>query len=125
MTLVPAVHTSSVLEHDTSVYLGEPTGFIVRMEDGDVFYFAGDTAVFGDMRLIAEMYAPRIAFLPIGGHFTLGPEGAARAAGEAGAGQAWAPCHVVSKAGVEGRAGSCVLRWCYGRFCQRRSTPGT
>lgn len=81
VTLVPAVHTSSVLEHDTSVYLGEPTGFIVRMEDGDVFYFAGDTAVFGDMRLIAEMYAPRIAFLPIGGHFTMGPDGAARAAG--------------------------------------------
>ncbi len=80
VTMVPAVHSSSVVEQDTTVYLGEPAGFVVRMEDGDVFYFAGDTAVFGDMRLIAEMYAPRIAFLPIGGYFTMGPDGAARAA---------------------------------------------
>jgi L-ascorbate metabolism protein UlaG (beta-lactamase superfamily) len=36
--------------------------------------------VFGDMKLIAEMYAPAIAFLPIGDHFTMGPEGAAVAA---------------------------------------------
>ena len=42
-------------------------------------YFAGDTAVFGDMRLIREMHAPEIAFLPIGDRFTMGPEGAALA----------------------------------------------
>jgi L-ascorbate metabolism protein UlaG (beta-lactamase superfamily) len=80
ITMVPAVHTSSVVENDTNVYLGEPAGFVVRMEDGKVFYFAGDTAAFGDMRLIAEMHAPQIGFLPIGGHFTMGPEGAAVAA---------------------------------------------
>ncbi len=80
VTMVPAIHTSSIVEQGTTVYLGEPAGFVVRMEDDDVFYFAGDTAVFGDMRLIAEMHAPRIAFLPIGGHFTMGPDGAARAA---------------------------------------------
>jgi L-ascorbate metabolism protein UlaG (beta-lactamase superfamily) len=80
VTMVPAVHTSSTVEDDTSVYLGVPVGFVVRMEDGQTFYFAGDTAVFGDMKLIAEMYSPRIAFLPIGDHFTMGPEGAAMAA---------------------------------------------
>jgi L-ascorbate metabolism protein UlaG (beta-lactamase superfamily) len=80
VSMVPAVHTSSVVENDTSVYLGEPAGFVVRTEDKEAFYFAGDTAVFGDMRLIAEMHAPRIGFLPIGGHFTMGPEGAALAA---------------------------------------------
>jgi L-ascorbate metabolism protein UlaG (beta-lactamase superfamily) len=80
VTMVPAVHTSSIVEDDTTVYLGVPVGFVVRTEDGHAFYFAGDTAVFGDMRLIAEMHAPQIAFLPIGGHFTMGPEGAAIAA---------------------------------------------
>ena len=80
VSMVSAVHTSSVVENDNSVYLGEPTGFVVRMEDDRAFYFAGDTAVFGDMRLIAEMYKPEIAFLPIGDHFTMGPEGAALAA---------------------------------------------
>jgi L-ascorbate metabolism protein UlaG (beta-lactamase superfamily) len=80
ITMVPAVHTSSVVENDTNVYLGQPAGFVVRMEDGQALYFAGDTAVFGDMRLIAEMHAPQIAFLPIGDHFTMGPQAAAIAA---------------------------------------------
>jgi L-ascorbate metabolism protein UlaG (beta-lactamase superfamily) len=80
VTMVPAVHTSSTVENDTTVYLGVPVGFVVRMEDGQAFYFAGDTAVFGDMRLIAELHAPQIGFLPIGDHFTMGPEGAAVAA---------------------------------------------
>ncbi|MDQ3349578.1 MAG: metal-dependent hydrolase [Acidobacteriota bacterium] len=80
VSMVPAVHTSSVVENDTTVYLGEPAGFVVRTEDNEAFYFAGDTAVFGDMRLIAEMHAPGIGFLPIGDHFTMGPEGAALAA---------------------------------------------
>jgi L-ascorbate metabolism protein UlaG (beta-lactamase superfamily) len=80
VTMVPAIHSSSVVENDTTVYLGNPAGFVVRMENGESFYFAGDTALFGDMRLIAEMHAPRIAFLPIGDHFTMGPEGAAVAA---------------------------------------------
>ena len=61
------------------MYLGEPTGFVVRLEDGRAFYFAGDTALFGDMRLIGEMYTPEIAFLPIGDHYTMGPDAAARA----------------------------------------------
>jgi len=80
ITMVPAIHSSSVVENDTTVYLGEPAGFVVRMEDDRSFYFAGDTALFGDMRLIAEMHAPEIAFLPIGDHFTMDPAAAARAA---------------------------------------------
>jgi L-ascorbate metabolism protein UlaG (beta-lactamase superfamily) len=80
ISMVPAVHSSSVVENDTSVYLGEPAGFVVQTEDERSFYFAGDTALFGDMRLIAEMYAPQIAFLPIGDHFTMDPQAAALAA---------------------------------------------
>lgn len=63
-----------------SVYLGEPAGFVIELEDGQRVYFAGDTDVFGDMALIGQMHRPQVAFLPIGGHYTMGPEGAARAA---------------------------------------------
>lgn len=80
VTMVPAIHTSSVVENETPMYLGSPAGFVVRMENEQTFYFAGDTALFGDMRLIAEMHAPQIAFLPIGDHFTMGPEAASLAA---------------------------------------------
>ena len=80
ISMTPAVHTSRVVENDTTVYLGVPTGFVVKMENERAFYFAGDTALFGDMELIREMHGPEIAFLPIGGHYTMGPEGAARAA---------------------------------------------
>ncbi len=80
ITMTPAVHTSSIVENDTTVYLGLAAGFVVRTEDQRSFYFAGDTALFGDMRLIAELHKPEIAFLPIGDHFTMGPEAAALAA---------------------------------------------
>jgi L-ascorbate metabolism protein UlaG (beta-lactamase superfamily) len=80
ITMTPAVHTSSVTENDTTVYLGVAAGFVVKTEDGRSFYFAGDTALFGDMRLIADLHKPEIAFLPIGDHFTMGPEAASLAA---------------------------------------------
>jgi L-ascorbate metabolism protein UlaG (beta-lactamase superfamily) len=79
VSMTAAVHSSSVTEDGKVIYLGDPTGFVVRLEDGRAVYFAGDTALFGDMRLIRELYAPEIAFLPIGDHFTMGPEAAARA----------------------------------------------
>jgi L-ascorbate metabolism protein UlaG (beta-lactamase superfamily) len=79
ITMVNAVHTSSVLEDGRLVYLGNPAGFVVKFEDGLTIYFAGDTDIFGDMRLIAELYRPTIGFLPIGDRFTMGPATAARA----------------------------------------------
>jgi L-ascorbate metabolism protein UlaG (beta-lactamase superfamily) len=79
ITMVPAFHSSSIVEDGRIVYLGEPCGYVIRFEDGQTIYFSGDTAVFGDMRLIAEMYHPQIAFLPIGDHYTMGPAGAAKA----------------------------------------------
>jgi L-ascorbate metabolism protein UlaG (beta-lactamase superfamily) len=80
ISMTSAVHTSSVADDGEIRAVGVATGFVVRLEDSRSIYFAGDTAVFGDMRLIAEMYAPEIAFLPIGGHYTMDPAGAARAA---------------------------------------------
>jgi len=52
----------------------------LTIADGPVLYHAGDTAVFGDMNLIRELYRPQVAMLPIGGHFTMGPREAALAA---------------------------------------------
>jgi L-ascorbate metabolism protein UlaG (beta-lactamase superfamily) len=69
---------------ETTLYLGEPVGFVVELENGFRFYFAGDTDVFSDMQLIREMYQPEVAFLPIGGHYTMGPKGAALAVGYLG-----------------------------------------
>ena len=64
---------------ETTLYLGEPAGFVVELENGFRFYHAGDTTVFGDMRLIGELYKPELAILPSGGHFTMGPREAALA----------------------------------------------
>ncbi|MBF8289527.1 MAG: metal-dependent hydrolase [Chloroflexi bacterium] len=64
---------------ETTLYLGEPVGFVVELEDGTRIYFAGDTNVFSDMRLIADLYKPDLAMLPIGGHYTMGPLEAALA----------------------------------------------
>ena len=79
ISMTPAVHTSSVDDDGKTPYVGVATGFVVRLEDGRALYFAGDTALFGDMRLIKELYAPEIAFLPIGDHYTMGPAAAAKA----------------------------------------------
>jgi L-ascorbate metabolism protein UlaG (beta-lactamase superfamily) len=73
-TLVNAFHSSSSEEGD---YTGESCGIVIRLEDGTTVYFAGDTCVFGDMALIARIYAPTVAVLPIGDHFTMGPREAA------------------------------------------------
>ncbi|HET7698818.1 MAG TPA: metal-dependent hydrolase [Vicinamibacterales bacterium] len=79
ISMVPALHTSSIAENGQDLYAGLAAGFVVRLEDGRSIYFAGDTAVFGDMRLIRELYAPEIAFLPIGDHYTMDAAGAALA----------------------------------------------
>lgn len=79
VSMTDARHSSGYVENGRMIYLGEPAGFVVRLEDGRSIYYAGDTCLFGDMRLIGEMYHPEIAFLPIGGRFTMDPLAAARA----------------------------------------------
>ncbi len=79
ITMTDAIHSSSI-DDSGIVYLGEPAGFVVRLENGQTIYFAGDTGLFGDMKLIGELYKPDIAFLPIGDRFTMGPDTAAMAA---------------------------------------------
>jgi len=79
VTMTAACHSSGYVDDGRMVYMGEPAGYVVRLEDGRSIYFAGDTALFGDMRLIGEIHRPAIAFLPIGDRFTMGPADAARA----------------------------------------------
>ncbi len=79
ITMVPACHSSSVEEDGRPIYAGVAAGYVMRFENGTTVYVAGDTALFGDMRLIAELYRPTIAFLPIGDVYTMGPAQAATA----------------------------------------------
>lgn len=87
---VPAWHSSSFNTGEGAVAPGVPAGLVVRF-DGRTFYFAGDTALFGDMRLIGEEKID-VAILPIGDHFTMGPDDAARAAALIDA-RTVIPCH--------------------------------
>ena len=81
VTMVRAEHSAGDWAADLGVplYLGEPAGFVVELENGRRIYHAGDTDVFGDMRLIRDLHRPDVAFLPIGGHYTMGPREAALA----------------------------------------------
>lgn len=81
VTLTHADHSAGDIygTAEAPIYLGEPVGAVLELENGLRLYHAGDTALFGDMRLIGELYRPDVAFLPIGGHFTMGPPEAAMA----------------------------------------------
>ena len=74
--MVNAIHSSTLPDGSSG---GNPAGFVVDSEEG-AFYYAGDTALTFDMKLIPEEFELRFAVLPIGDHFTMGPSDAARAA---------------------------------------------
>ena len=80
ITMTTALHSGSIVDNGHIVYLGGAAGFILRAPDMPTIYFAGDTGLFGDMKVIAEVYQPQIAFLPIGDLYTMGPDTAAIAA---------------------------------------------
>ena len=80
VTATHAFHSSSIQTEDGSlIYGGEPMGYIVEFESGFKLYHAGDTALFGDMQLIGEIYRPDLALLPIGDRLVMGPLEAAHA----------------------------------------------
>jgi L-ascorbate metabolism protein UlaG (beta-lactamase superfamily) len=79
-TMVQAVHSSGVTDDDgRMVTAGTSTGYVLEFPDGLVVYHSGDTDVFGDMALIAEIYRPDVSVLSIGGFYTMGPRQAAHA----------------------------------------------
>jgi L-ascorbate metabolism protein UlaG (beta-lactamase superfamily) len=69
ISIVQAFHSST---------RGAPTGFVIKAE-GKTIYHAGDTGLFGDMRLIGEIHHPDVALIPIGNYYTMGPREAAEA----------------------------------------------
>lgn len=79
ITMVHAIHSCGIQDGDKIIYGGEASGYVVRLPGGLTVYHAGDTAVFGDMKLIGDLYKPHVALLPIGDHFTMGPREAALA----------------------------------------------
>jgi L-ascorbate metabolism protein UlaG (beta-lactamase superfamily) len=96
--LVPAWHTSTLpgsgeapFSAEEGTPVGVPAGFVVKF-GGQTLYFAGDTCLFSDMKLIAERDPIDIAFLPIGGHYTMDRHDAVVAAGFVGA-QTVIPMH--------------------------------
>jgi L-ascorbate metabolism protein UlaG (beta-lactamase superfamily) len=89
VTLTDANHSSGGPD---GVYLGEPAGVVLELEDGFTIYFAGDTNVFASMQLIGRIYEPDVAVLPIGDHYTMGPREAAVALELLGV-KRCVPCH--------------------------------
>jgi L-ascorbate metabolism protein UlaG (beta-lactamase superfamily) len=79
ITMVPAIHTSSIAEGSTQRSLGFPIGYVLRFADGFTIYNTGDTAVTMDMKIVHDLYKPDVVILPIGDFFTMGAEQAAYA----------------------------------------------
>jgi len=80
VTATHAFHSSSIALDDGSyIYGGEPVGYVIEFESGFKLYHAGDTAIFGDMQLIGELYRPEVALLPIGNQVVMSPYEAAHA----------------------------------------------
>lgn len=79
VTMVHAEHSCGISDGGQVIYAGEPCGYVIEFENGFRVYFAGDTDVFGDMALIGELDRPDAAILPVGDHFTMSPQRAAKA----------------------------------------------
>jgi L-ascorbate metabolism protein UlaG (beta-lactamase superfamily) len=79
ITMVNAVHTSSVTENGVARGLGCPVGYVLRFANGFTIYNTGDTAVTMDMKIVHDLYKPDLVILPIGDFYTMGAEQAAYA----------------------------------------------
>ena len=82
VSLTTAFHSSSEMGEDGVLHnLGLPNGVVITPKDKThpVIYHMGDTDIFPDMALIAELYRPSVAMVPIGDRFTMGPRSAALA----------------------------------------------
>jgi L-ascorbate metabolism protein UlaG (beta-lactamase superfamily) len=79
ITMVPAIHTSSVIEGGTQRALGCPIGYVLRFANGFTIYNTGDTAATMEMKIVHDLYKPDLVILPIGDFYTMGAEQAAYA----------------------------------------------
>jgi len=92
VTMVRALHSSSASVDGKPTYMGTEAGYVIAGE-GKTIYLAGDTDVHADMRIIADLHAPDIGILPIGGHFTMDQRRAAYACKTFFDVKAVIPCH--------------------------------
>lgn len=90
---VPAWHSSSTTVDGVPVYLGNPGGVVIRAPGERTLLHMGDTGIFGDMKLIDEIYRPEIGIVPIGDRFTMGPKLAALACRRFFRFETVVPCH--------------------------------
>ena len=79
VTMVRADHSSGDIKDGMPIYLGNPCGVIIKAKGEPTVWHLGDTDIFSDMALIAEIYQPKIAIVPIGDRFTMSPVTAAMA----------------------------------------------
>jgi L-ascorbate metabolism protein UlaG (beta-lactamase superfamily) len=93
VTLTQAFHSSGELVNGVWAQLGHPNGIIVEADGEPTVYHLGDTALFGDMKLINEIYAPKVGFVPIGDRFTMGARTAAYAVNNFFDFDVVVPCH--------------------------------
>ncbi|MCZ7570756.1 MAG: metal-dependent hydrolase [Ardenticatenaceae bacterium] len=92
LTMTHADHSCGITDGDQIIYGGEAAGYVIEFENAYKVYHAGDTNVFGDMALIAELYQPDLCVLPIGDFYTMGPDEAAKAIRLLGTKKV-VPCH--------------------------------
>ena len=79
ITMVNAVHTSSIAVAGSQRSLGFPIGYVLRFANGFTIYNTGDTAATMDMKIVRDLYQPNLVILPIGDFYTMGAEQAAYA----------------------------------------------
>ena len=79
ITMTTAQHSSAWPTAAGQRQLGNEVGYVIRADDDLTVYAAGDTNVMADMAIIADLYAPDLAILPIGDRYTMGPYEAAYA----------------------------------------------
>jgi len=93
LSFVPAWHSASNIVDGRPVYLGACCGLIIAPSGDKTVYHMGDTAIFSDMGLINEIYAPAIGFVPIGDRYTMGAKTAALACKRFFEFELIVPCH--------------------------------
>lgn len=109
VTMVKAEHSSELVwknpatGKDETHVGGEPGGFIIEFENGFKLWHMGDTGVFGDMKLVADMYKPDLVLMPIGGgQFVMNPKDAAMVTKEFIKPKAVIPMHYLTNPGLPG-----------------------
>ncbi|MBS1705261.1 MAG: metal-dependent hydrolase [Armatimonadetes bacterium] len=79
ISLTHAIHSNSFETDRGKVYAGIAAGVIVKSPSHTIFH-SGDTSLFSDLELIGEEHNPDIAFLSVGGNFTMNMKEGVRAA---------------------------------------------